>query len=154
MKLLVVSDVHGDYDALEQAYRAEKNVGAVIFLGDGIREAERFEAAHGALRVYMVRGNCDFGSNAPIQGLCAIEAVLFLYTHGHAYGVKGSYLALAEAAQAARADVALFGHTHVPFCEEMDGLTLFNPGALIEGQYGVICAEEGKARLEHRHLMR
>ena len=33
MKLLVVSDVHGDYDALEQAYRAEKNVGAVIFLG-------------------------------------------------------------------------------------------------------------------------
>ena len=29
MKLLVVSDVHGDYDALEQAYRAEKNVGAV-----------------------------------------------------------------------------------------------------------------------------
>ena len=36
MKLLVVSDVHGDYDALEQAYRAEKNVGAVIFLGDGV----------------------------------------------------------------------------------------------------------------------
>ena len=55
MKLLVVSDVHGDYDALEQAYRAEKNVGAVIFLGDGIREAERFEAAHGALRVSMGR---------------------------------------------------------------------------------------------------
>ena len=39
MKLLVVSDIHGDYDALEQAYRAEKNVGAVVFLGDGIRDA-------------------------------------------------------------------------------------------------------------------
>ena len=26
MKLLVVSDIHGDYDALEQAYRAEKKM--------------------------------------------------------------------------------------------------------------------------------
>lgn len=154
MKLLVVSDIHGDYDALEQAYRAEKNVGAVVFLGDGIREAERFEAAHGPLRVYMVRGNCDFGSNAPIQGLCAFEGVLFLYTHGHVYGVKGSYQALAEAAQAAHADAALFGHTHVPFCGELDGLTLFNPGTLTDGQYGVICAEAGKARFEHRRLVR
>ena len=135
MKLLVVSDIHGDYDALEQAYRAEKNVGAVVFLGDGIREAERFEAAHGPLRVYM-------------------EGVLFLYTHGHVYGVKGSYQALAEAAQAAHADAALFGHTHMPFCGELDGLTLFNPGALTDGQYGVICAEAGKARFEHRRLVR
>ena len=38
MKLLVVSDVHGDYDALEQAYRAEKKCGCGDFLGDGIRE--------------------------------------------------------------------------------------------------------------------
>ena len=38
MKLLVVSDIHGDYDALEQAYHAEKSVGAVLFLGDGIRD--------------------------------------------------------------------------------------------------------------------
>ena len=50
MKPLVVSDIHGDYDALEQAYRAEKNVGAVVFLGDGIREAERFEAAQMCIR--------------------------------------------------------------------------------------------------------
>ena len=154
MKLLVVSDIHGDYDALEQAYHAEKSVGAVLFLGDGIREAERFEAAHGPLRVYMVRGNCDFASNAPLQGLGAFEGVLFLYTHGHMYGVKGSYQALAEAAQAAHTDAALFGHTHVPFCGETDGLTLFNPGALTNGQYGVIYTDNGKARFEHRCLVR
>ncbi len=153
MRLLVVSDVHGDYDALEQAYRAEKNVGAVIFLGDGIHEVERFEAAHAPLRVYMVRGNCDFGTNAPLQGICAFEGVLFLYTHGHAYGVKASYQALSEAAQAARADVALFGHTHIPLCEEQEGLVLFNPGPLADGVYGVICVENGKAKFSHKRVM-
>ena len=102
-------------------------------------------------------GLCAFiwcAATAPIQGLCAFEGVLFLYTHGHVYGVKGSYQALAEAAQAAHADAALFGHTHMPFCGELDGLTLFNPGALTDGQYGVICAEAGKARFEHRRLVR
>ena len=55
MKLLVVSDIHGDYDALEQAYHAEKSVGAVLFLGDGIREAERFEATWPSARLYGAR---------------------------------------------------------------------------------------------------
>ena len=40
MKLLVVSDVHGDLDALERAVDAEADTDAVIFLGDGLREAE------------------------------------------------------------------------------------------------------------------
>lgn len=77
MKLLVVSDVHGDYDALEQAYRAEKNVGAVIFLGDGIREAERFEAAHGALRVYMVRAIAILALTRPSRAFARLRLCCF-----------------------------------------------------------------------------
>ena len=38
MKLLVVSDVHGDLDALERAVDAEADADAVIFLGDGLRK--------------------------------------------------------------------------------------------------------------------
>ena len=43
MKLLVVSDVHGDLDALERAVDAEADTDAVIFLGDGLREAENLQ---------------------------------------------------------------------------------------------------------------
>ena len=43
MKLLVVSDVHGDLDALERAVDAEADTDAVIFLGDGLREAEKLQ---------------------------------------------------------------------------------------------------------------
>ena len=42
-------------------------------------------------------------------------ATRFFLTHGHRYGVKYSTEALAAAAGAAGADVALYGHTHVPY---------------------------------------
>ena len=65
MKLLVVSDVHGDLDALERAVDAEADADAVIFLGDGLREAENLQDMRPELKIYSVRGNCDYASFAP-----------------------------------------------------------------------------------------
>ncbi len=69
MKLLVVSDVHGDLDALERAVDAEADADAVIFLGDGLREAEDLQDMRPELKIYSVRGNCDYASFAPPDGL-------------------------------------------------------------------------------------
>ena len=55
MKLLVVSDVHGDLDALERAVDAEADADAVIFLGDGLREAENLQDMRPELKIYSVR---------------------------------------------------------------------------------------------------
>lgn len=55
MKLLVVSDVHGDLDALERAVDAEADADAVIFLGDGLREAEDLQDMRPELKIYSVR---------------------------------------------------------------------------------------------------
>ena len=52
MKLLVVSDVHGDLDALERAVDAEADADAVIFLGDGLREAENLQDMRPELKIY------------------------------------------------------------------------------------------------------
>ena len=77
MKLLVVSDVHGDLDALERAVDAEADADAVIFLGDGLREAEDLQDMRPELKIYSVRGNCDYASFAPPDGLAAFGGVLF-----------------------------------------------------------------------------
>ena len=156
MKLLVVSDVHGDLSALERAVDAERDADAVIFLGDGLREVENLQDMRPELKIYSVRGNCDYASFAPADGLAAFGGVLFYYTHGNLYGVKNEVDTLAAAAQVRGAAVALYGHTHCPACDEISGVVLFNPGALSAGQgrgsFGVVTVENGVPQFEHRRV--
>ena len=69
MKLLVVSDVHGDLDALERAVDAEADADAVIFLGDGLREAEDLQDMRPELKIYSVRGAYPAGPPLPADRL-------------------------------------------------------------------------------------
>ncbi len=53
----------------------------------------------------------------------------FYMVHGHQYGVKMSLQSLYYRAKEKEADIVLFGHTHVPCCEQEDGIWLINPGS-------------------------
>ena len=147
-KLLVLSDSHGGRDAIERILKAEsKNIDALIFLGDGLRDLELALTKHPRLRAYSVAGNCDYGALEPTDGLAAFDGVVIFYTHGHMYGVKYDLDTLADAAAARGADVALFGHTHRRELVRGVGTaaTVFNPGSLRDGgSYGVITIENGK----------
>ena len=134
MKLLIVSDTHGDLRALRRAVDVEQDAAAVIFLGDGLRDAEALQDERPALRLYAVRGNCDLGLSAATGALAPFGGVLFFYTHGHLYGVKSGLTELAEAAAARGAQAALFGHTHRQTLEQRSGVLLFNPGSLSSRQ--------------------
>ena len=52
---------------------------------------------------------------------------------------------LKSAARQQNADIALFGHTHVPYTEYDNGLWIMNPGALrrFELSYGLIDIQKG-----------
>ena len=159
MKLLILSDSHGDSAALMTALEANTDAQAVIFLGDGMRDVEWLEDAYPHTRIYAVRGNCDMMSFAPTEGLAPFGGSLVFYTHGHLYGVKSGPYELADAAKARGADIALYGHTHCRALEQVDGVWLFNPGALSytrgEGgsSYGVLTLEPGSAPVfAHRTL--
>lgn len=154
-KLIVASDSHGSAVTLQGVLDKERDADALLFLGDGVRDLDTACGPFPGLRVYAVRGNCDLAALDPPEGVAPFDGVNVLYTHGHLYGVKSGLERLWYAARERGAQLALFGHTHIPLCEESDGVTLFNPGSVgrpWRGQatYGVILLDKGKI-VECRH---
>ena len=157
-KLLILSDSHGSPEAVRRILTAESDADAVIFLGDGLHDLEKALTAVPKMRVYSVAGNCAFGALEPLDGLAAFDSVVLFYTHGHMYGVKYDLDTLAEAAAARGAEVALFGHTHIPLSEQRGTVLLFNPGScgrcyVGPDTYGVMTLADGQVvRAEHKEV--
>ncbi len=143
MKLLVFSDTHRETEPMLHAVRLEQP-DTVIHLGDHAADAEDLDREFPILPIVKVRGNCDrFGSEEPEEVLPQWRGIRILATHGHRHGVKSGLLRLQYAAMEKGADIALFGHTHCPYCEQFDDLWLMNPGACggYRPTYGVILIE-------------
>lgn len=157
MKLLVLSDIHGNTDKMYYAIDAEPDADALIFLGDGLAEIEQLQMTRPHMRIYAVRGNCDYSFDAPSEALAGFEGQLVFYTHGNGYDVKLSTTPLKYAARQRGADIVLFGHTHSPYYEYTDGLYVFNPGSCSRPRigmptYGIIEIIEGVPRFKHKEL--
>ena len=112
MRILVISDTHGNEQGLLQAVEEQPNARAVIHLGDGAREAQAAADRFPGLPFYLVRGNCDWASTS--AGLLYAREETFagkriFFTHGHLYEVKFDLYRAACAARERQADVLLFG---------------------------------------------
>jgi len=138
MRILVVSDSHGDVFALLCAIEAQPTARMIIHLGDGERDMDSLTGALGEMKTVQVRGNADFGMSSPYGCVEIVEGKRIYCTHGHWEKVKYGSYDLKNIARGEKADIALFGHTHTPENEYDDGLYLFNPGSIREGDYGVI----------------
>ena len=87
-----------------------------------------------------LRGNCDWGSTLPATEELCLEGKRIFMTHGHLYQVKMGYYPIYCAAREKKADILLFGHTHVPMQDYDDGLYVLNPGSLhgANASYGIL----------------
>ena len=61
---------------------------AIVHLGDHVSDAEELSYALDLIDFYMVRGNCDFGAQAPETILTELGGARLFLTHGHLFGVK------------------------------------------------------------------
>ena len=59
-----------------------------------------------------------------------------LFTHGHMLGVDRSDERLLDFARASRAQVALYGHTHIARIRYENGVYLMNPGSVSKPREG------------------
>lgn len=145
MKLMFAADIHGSLTAAQRVMAAFDASGAswLVLLGDllyhGPRNAlpaEYRPAEVAALlnryadRIIAVRGNCDsevdqmlleFPITAPWQHILLADSRLFI-THGHLYH-PGNRPPLRAG------DALVYGHTHIPQAERLDGIICFNPGS-------------------------
>ena len=152
MDILIFSDSHGRTDGMfEILQRQPKRPDAVLFLGDGLRDAAAVDWQGSAL--YAVRGNCDlFVESIPISSsqecVTAMGGHTLFLTHGANYDVKHGLGALIREAARRNADLVLFGHTHRPYLEVIAAgeviagreltrpMYLFNPGSIGRGVDG------------------
>ena len=156
MKACVFSDSHGYAGNMMNAVRLEKP-DTVFFLGDGDGDIAELESKFPELTVYAVRGNCDFRSNRESSMLVAVDGVRIYMTHGHLSDVKydSRLEMLTSQALEAKADIALFGHTHRQNLTENWGVTLLNPGSSGRGWYpgyAMLTIHDGRFTAELRTI--
>ena len=145
MKILVLSDSHGQRYRMTDIIAKHKDASAIVFLGDGERDFELALAENNidicgneSVEILQVCGNCDVMSNEPAVIIHELAGLRFLITHGFAQHVKRDLDRLEDEMEAKQCRVALFGHTHMPRLKQSDGLFMFNPGAVLDGSYGII----------------
>ena len=143
MKILVISDVHGCFDALYKICKLE-NPDMVLFSGDGSEDVRQMSYVFKEIKFISVKGNCDYYDSNKDEEIINIMGKKFFLTHGHIYGVKRDYSSVEKRGKELGADIIVFGHTHIPYLKEKENIVLFNPGAVLSKSYGVISIEENK----------
>ena len=109
MRILVVSDSHGDYRSLKKAIAAQPTAEVIVHCGDGANEVESLEIDFPEKQLIAVRGNCDWSSMLPPTEIAQVGGKRLFVTHGHLYQA--------------------YGHTHCAMNEYDDGLYIMNPGS-------------------------
>lgn len=138
MKILVISDTHGELSNLELVIRIlGPDLDFLIHLGDGARDLERLprELVH-TIPHLQVKGNMDSDARLPPSRVTEAGGHRLYLSHGHAALASGSPLPMILAAREAGASACLFGHTHVPHKSYSDGLLVLNPGSLSRPRNG------------------
>lgn len=146
MKWLIASDIHGSARFCRRLTERwqEEGAGRLLLLGDILYHGPRNDLPEGYApkevaarlnaqkeRVLCVRGNCesevdqmvlDFPVLSEYAVLDIGGRVLFA-THGHHFGPD-------RLPPLCRGDILLSGHTHIPACEEKEGILCLNPGSV------------------------
>lgn len=159
MKILVVSDTHGQHKNLDTILEREKDIDLFIHLGD-VEGGEFYIDAVVECEKHIVKGNNDFFSDLPREEEFYIGKYKVFITHGHSYYVSLDPEYIRQEGKARGADIVMFGHTHKPFLEQYPEITVLNPGSLSyprqngkQPSYMIIEMDEKEnLKFEHRFL--
>lgn len=129
MRILVISDSHGQLDNLNKILREAGKVDKVIHLGDVVGQDDALREMCNC-PVTIVKGNCDFYSKNELVEIVEVENMKIFATHGHRFNVEYGINDLCNAAKEEGCSVALYGHTHVPDVSYGKNILVMNPGSI------------------------
>ena len=133
LRILIMSDSHGRNENVELAIaQVREEIGEfqmLIHLGD-VGDARELESLAG-VPCYIVRGNTDYDAKLLNANVIEAGGHRIFATHGHLYQVDMRLDLLRFVALENDCDIAMYGHTHVPYLEEdPDDVTILNPGSI------------------------
>lgn len=153
MKLIVISDTHGERSWIQKALDLHPDADVVVHCGDFASDLEILKGTQ--VEVVSVTGNVmDLHmdlvppEDREEERLLVYEGIRVLLTHGHRYDVKHTLNKLFYRALEAQAALVLFGHTHVALSLEHQGVSFLNPGSPARPRggrpgYGIVEVQEG-----------
>ena len=143
LRILIMSDSHGRNENVELAIaQVREEIGEfqmLIHLGD-VGDAREIESLAG-VPCYIVRGNTDYDAKLLNANVIEASGHRIFATHGHLYQVDMRLDLLRFAALENDCDIAMYGHTHVPYLEEdPDDITILNPGSISKPRrHSIMC---------------
>lgn len=134
MKILLISDTHGELDKVIQVYNKLSGIDMIIHCGDYERDANALKDSL-KIPVVSIKGNCD-SSTEPHRKTAETPYGNLMVTHGHIEGVNYGTNKLLYLAEENGCIGVCFGHTHVALCENCGEIYLLNPGSLTNPRDG------------------
>ena len=137
MRVLIVSDIHGNFDNMRKVIENNPSFDKLLLLGDILVGPNTYGYNPEQLALFLniykdkiiaVKGNNDWDSHLlefPVDKnyiLFPIDGKLCLLTHGHIY--NRSNLPNIDF------DVFIQGHSHVPRMDKVDNKLYLNPGSI------------------------
>lgn len=128
--VVIVSDTHGNMRLLNGLFGIFSEADYIIHLGDTSGDGSKLRSMFPDApdKVILINGNCDGVKLGDDERVIGIEGVKIFATHGHLYSAKTTLQRLAKRAKELGCKLALYGHTHAAREDEIDGVTLINPG--------------------------
>lgn len=138
MRILILSDTHGDIGRARQVYaklQTQSPVDLLIHCGDTYQDAIKLSEETGVKSVW-VKGNTDGAFSEKDYAIVETECGNLFVTHGHMQKVDFSMQTLYYTALEYDCRAAIFGHTHRAVFTETGGISLMNPGSLTKPRDG------------------
>jgi len=129
MKILIISDTHGNEQNLKKVLNKTGFIDRLIHLGD-VEGGEEHIRSMAGVPVNIVAGNNDFYTNLPQEEIIQLGNYRVMLTHGHHYQVYMGIERIYKEARQQNADIVMFGHTHCPCLVQKNGIWILNPGSL------------------------
>ena len=135
MKLLIISDIHGDYDNLNNIINNE-TFDKLVILGDLLSYYNHNNKdnilnlleKHND-KLILIKGNCDYLINYELYNLYPYDIItlpindnIVTFTHGNTY--KKGFL------PDNHGNIIITGHTHIPCIIEENSIIYANPGSI------------------------
>jgi len=164
MKILVISDTHGQIHALVDNLlpRYKHQIEYVFHLGDHAHDVAGLSAKYPNINFVAVPGNSDHEPELEKEKVLTLGHGVqrkFLLLHGHTKTVTFGNATIAHYAEEKGVDMVIYGHTHKPCNEFVHNVLVFNPGSLTSPRggslpgYGLITlSDNGNISTELRQL--